>query len=174
MVELYIQMKLKRYSSNNMNSLKNSLKRGLMGILARIVDDTHRDTFTKKEILCYIDNDEMAAEEALSNWALRGGASLLADFESASPEAIVLRVDLKRLNEIYYEDCAIERAESYRDLSPEEKTEFFNRLDGPKLRAETLQNLEPEERAEALERLDPKLRAEIQDYLNPNQRGESL
>ncbi|MEQ1851985.1 MAG: hypothetical protein ABMA01_10375 [Chthoniobacteraceae bacterium] len=140
-------------------------KWGLSGILTRYAEDASQLQFTKREILSFCHGDLQTAEAAFDEWSLKGGVVVLADIRTADPDVTVVRINLKRLDELYYEHCAEVRAAAFREMGPEEGGELLKQLASPQLRAETLDYLEPNERAEALKRLDPTLRAEIIPYL---------
>ncbi len=132
-------------------------KLSLQGILMKFAEDGPRDMFTKQNVLLFAKNDIEAVKEAFSEWESAGAVRCLAEIETALPETMVVKIDLKKLTKIYQDNCVKKGVAIYRNMNPEEKVEFLRRLDGPKLRNEILHCLDPEERAQALKCLDPAL-----------------
>ena len=105
-----------------MGTPKDLLKRHFFGRLLRVADDAHQYVFTKKEILCFADNDEESAEEVLQDWEARSGAKLLADIRAASLEDIVVSISLSRLWQISEEDHG-KQTEVLKHLEKQDRSE---------------------------------------------------
>ena len=150
-------------------------KSSLIGYLMRIADGSpKRRLFTKSEILTYSRENAETVAAIFKEWEKRGFICILEDINSAQPEATVVLInDINEIYEIDREDCALYRAEIYRNLDPKEGGKDFWRL-GPSLMAETLEYLEPEIGDEYLKSLEPKMRAETLEYMTPTKWSEAL